>query len=201
MRHDDHPAPDLFPDLGERLGALVVNEPPRWWFHGLLAVPTVAALYLATTPTRDLGAAFLLLLVLGSFALCWFARLVLFTVCQWRLSAWFAVAPLCGFLCAAAFHYDVPLKARWAYAQGDFDRVVSDLTSADGDGQPDVPGRLGSYRVLGAERLGDGVRFRTSDGLWGPSGFAWFPDDPASEGSYSHLRGDWYLWTSDRAID
>ena len=126
------------------------------------------------------------------FALCWFGRLVAYGLGQGRVSAWFAVAPLAGLLVAGALGSNLPMEARWSLAQDDFDRAVRGLT--DGGPEPEVPGRIGGYRVVDTERVGEGVRFVTGEDFWGRDGFAWFPDGAPPGATYEHLRGGWDVW-------
>jgi hypothetical protein len=48
VRQDDYPLAEL--DLGPQLLRFLAERPPRWWFHGLLAVPTLGLLWAATQP-------------------------------------------------------------------------------------------------------------------------------------------------------
>lgn len=193
MRQDDYPLAEPFPDAGAKLAELVVGKPPRWWFHGLLALPTAGLLWAGTQPGGggDAGSGWLLLVLI--FALCWSVRLVAFAVCQFRVSAWFVLAPLAGLLVGVALDADVPMKARWSLAQDDFGGAVE--ASAPGGEGVRLPGRIGTYRVLAVERVSGGVRFTTSEDFWGRVGFAWFPDGAPSRGTYERLRGDWYVWS------
>jgi hypothetical protein len=123
-------------------------------------------------------------------------RLIAYALGQFRVSPWFAVAPLAGLLVAAALVSNLPMQARWSIAQDNFDRVVRALPPGEDGEFPAVPERVGTYRVVGAERVFGGVRFATGEDFFGADGFAWFPNRAPSRGAYEHLRGDWYVWSA-----
>lgn len=165
------------------------KTPPRRWFHGLLAVPVLLLLWSCTRP----GGGLVPWLLVSLFAPVWLVRLLVYAAYQRRLSPWFAVAPLAGALCLGVVAADLPLRARWAYAHGDFDRYVRELPPR---GEPlDPPGRLGGYALHDVWRNRGGVVFTTTADSLGAAGFAWFPEGPGRPGRYEHLSGPWYTWS------
>jgi hypothetical protein len=149
-------------------------------------------------------------LVAVGLAGCWLVRLVGHVWTRGTDRRHFLIAPAGGALLLALLLLDVPLQARWAFARGEFEKVVEQLPRVDagaaGDPAPlAVPKTIGGYEILSAERVAGGVIFRVTSGceLFDDAGFGWFPDGPDADAlnngsfenpSFSHLRGPWYSW-------
>lgn len=204
-------SPPFSPAPAGRLDRLLAT-PPRWWFHGVLAVVSG---FLLWASTQGFGGFLLLaavvLPVLAVAAVLWAARLVLFVRRRRAWSWWFAVAPAGALLVLGLFVADVPQRARWDASRPAFERVVAGLPpapAAGDDWQPvDVPARIGAYGVQAAYRVHDGGLVfydDTGSGLADDAGIAYLPagPDPSLENgsfeapSFEHLGGPWYAWTA-----
>lgn len=149
----------------------------------------LALLWSGTRP----GGGLIPFLLIILFVPVWLVRLLVYAAYQRRLSPWFAVAPLAGALCLGVLAADLPLRARWAYAQGEFDRYVRQLPPR-GEAL-EAPGRLGGYAVHDVHRIRHGVIFTTTADSFFRAGFAWFPEGPSRPERYDHLSGPWYTWS------
>lgn len=152
--------------------------------------------------------AFWLLLAAGA---CWVVFAVLWLADRRRrrpprVPVWSLVAAAVLVVSATVLAVaDVPLRLRWAVSEGAFDGAVQAAapTGTSQDGPIDVPGRLGAYRIAGAERVGTAVLFET-EGAAGffvrsgfahvPAGLASLPERTAGGASFDPLGDDWYAW-------
>lgn len=196
-----------------------IAAPPRWTFHGVVAVPTLWLLWTASDPR---GGGFLVWVAMGLallvaagvwcvLALAWvIARIRGSAVGSWR---WLVVAPVCGLLFVGLLRADVPLRARWLGSLPALDRIAAaDVAATDSTeiAPIEVPGLVGTYRVERASRVGDDTWVYVPIGLWdGPfllaAGFAHLPNGPSDDFlaggefyeriEYEHLGGDWYAWS------
>lgn len=175
-----------------------VRRPPRFLFHLLLVVPTVALLHAASSPGFHLISFMAGVMGLGFGGLVWVLRAAAcaFTPQRPRVQGspgWFLVAPVCGAVVLMALITGAPLQARWSMAQDDFTRALELAPSAAPDApgpgagavvEPvpfDVPDRIGTYSVEGASRVPVGVLFHVGGGNsigFGDGGFAHIPGGP-----------------------
>lgn len=181
----------------------------------VLLAPTLAGIGAWTWSESLPGGGFWLLI--GGFWLlvlagtCWLVFAALWAADRRRgrrsrVPAWSLVAAATlvagGAVLLAA---DVPLRVRWAVSEGAFDDAVQAAapTGTSPDGPIEVPGRLGAYRIVGAERLGTAVLIETPDaaGIFVRAGFIHVPDGLASlperitgGASFEPLGDDWYAW-------
>jgi hypothetical protein len=210
-------APTVIADGGGRLEA-ALTRPPGWLPHLVLVAVTLALLWGASAPS---GGSFLRWLVaralLVAGALAWAGWQI-----RWRAnrrigvargSGWlFVIAPVCGVLVLGALYRDLPLRARFGHARPSLERVVEGAPAATDRGRSAplaAPETIGTYRIQGATRIGDGT-FIDVAGPRGPfvvaSGFAHLPSGPdrsavsaiggAERVDYEHLEGDWYTWVA-----
>jgi hypothetical protein len=100
---------------------------------------------------------------------------------------------------------DAPLRLRWAVSERSFDGVVEGASDpgASRDGSIEVPGRLGAYRIAGAEQVGSAILIEVPEaaGIFVRAGFVHVPDGLASlpervtgGASFEPLGDDWYAW-------
>lgn len=191
------------------------RRPPRFLFHSALVPGAAILLWNASLPGfSPLYIAGIWLLGLG--AIVWSIRLVGRVMSSrkgyakqgLRGYAWFAVAPVAGLLVLALNYSNVPLRARWTIAKGDFVSVLrsAPLPTSRTEWEDFVaPARIGTYEISKAVRVGDGVIFFESTGnLLGVAGFAYLPTGPLPEldtgwfenPQYFALGGGWYAWTA-----
>lgn len=180
---------------------------PGWPFHLICALPATALLWGATSPGTTwwaLGG------IVGALVLAavWVVRLIAHGWVNGHDRRRFLIAPAGGVLVVALIAFDVPLQVRWAYAHDAFDDVVEALPAAESGKEhprPDLPERIGGYRVTWIDRVEGGVLFHSPApcGFIGDGGFGWFPHGPdpdALEDSgperpeFSRIRASWYTW-------
>jgi hypothetical protein len=192
----------------------LLRTPPGRWFHLALVPVTALLLYAASVPGYAFFTGYAAGALLLFAALMWAARTALYLRARRRGTAsgsarWLAVAPVAGLAVVALLGNDVPLRLRWSLARDDFARAARLAPPPAGDRGEwvrfAVPDRIGSYRITGASRVGDGVVFTERTGaLMNDAGFAYLPTGPFPEmanGSFETpdfyaLGGGWYGWTA-----
>jgi len=195
----------------ERGGALqrLFQDPPGIWFHAVVAAAWLPLLWAVSVPGFDLLGVLVGLAGVGVVAAAgavWVARIVPCLVLRSpgrRSLRWLVVAPVIVVVALAAVIADMPLRARWVVARPAFERAVAEAPAGS---DPEVPGRIGTYRIEFATRVGAGIVFYEAHGaLFDFAGFAYLPDGPTDEirlllhggevGDYRHLGGGWYAFT------
>lgn len=195
------------------------SPPPGPVFHLVLSLVALALLWASSTPTDG---PFLVWLVSGAIvlgaAVLWGIWLLRWAIERRRGAApaaargtgwWFVVAPVGTIVLAGLLVGDVALRARWATSRDDFARLAAAAPPATEPGATvafEVPARVGTYRVEGAERVGEAVVFHLTDGGDEPflldAGFVLAPDGPedvieacCEELRVEDLGGGWYAYT------
>lgn len=189
------------------------RRPPGVVFHLALVLPAVAFLYSVSVPGFDFLIWIVAYCILGAAALIWFLRAGTYLWAVWHHRAtgsarWWLVAPVAGALVLALIWTDAPLRVRWALSRGDFQDAVAlapPATDPEGWVTFEVPNRLGSYRIIDANRVGDGVIFYERTGAFSnDAGFAYLPSGPFEEletgwfesPQFRSLGDGWYAWTA-----
>jgi hypothetical protein len=207
------PAAGWTEDSDDRPPTHVLDRPPGWLFHLALVPAALWLLHAFSFPGFDFLGALLAVGLLGLAALAWALRVATYLWARRKGAAegswrWLVIAPLGGLLVIGMAWARLPLRARWELAKADFERAARQappVTDADEWVAFDVPGRIGSYRVIQSYRVGDAVIFYDSKGsLFDDAGFAYLPSGPFDELSTGWLDapqfwslGDgWYTWTA-----
>lgn len=178
-------------------------SPPRWWFHGALAIATLVMLWSQSTPGFDIRWAFAGLVMWFVLGVIWLVRLILCLVGGGRPRWWLLVAPAMAVAMIVMIVADLPLKARFELSRADFDTAVAalptDVRSNTG------PGRIGSYEITSWRRTADGLILNEGNGdFMDDAGFAYLPEGPTPDLANSGFEnpqfvalGDgWYAWTA-----
>lgn len=192
------------------------DRPPGWIFHVVLALALLWSLFSASAPGGLLRSGVLSgLLVLG-LVVAWIARLAGYLVARRGDRAegspwWLAVAPAMLVLTVVLTVADVPLRARFALARGDFDDRMEEVRSDEvADQRPvELAASYGTYDVTYVDQVGAdqaAVRFFTSRGGFDQeTGFVHVEGDVdevdlslASDPELVSLGGGWYAFTADR---
>lgn len=117
---------------------------------------------------------------------------------------WF---PLVVALTVGLIGSGAPWHARWAYAEPRFASAIAALPDSNGYiGESAAPREVAGYTIWMVERHDDIVLFWVNDlYLFGSGGFGHFPGGPNETELYdlrlldtptfTHLEGDWYLFT------
>jgi hypothetical protein len=203
---DDLPIPQLT--------ASIWSCPPGLFFHIVVAIPSVALLYVMSFPGAPFLGDVLAGLALLVAASVWAFRALTYFVSRRRSkahgnAAWFSVAPLGGVVVLTLLWTSLPLRLRWAASQSAFDNIVEDLQPLPSRNEIvrlSVGDRVGLYRIRHAYQKGDAVIFYevTGSGFLNDAGFAYLPSGPFAELSsasfegprFRHLGGAWYSWTA-----
>jgi hypothetical protein len=190
------------PAVGSAL--TLAYRPPRWLFHGLLALATLPVLWATSLPGSSTGWLLLSFVTWTAFGVTWLVRLILYMTHRRRLSWWFVVAPLMFVTLVWVVVADLPLKVRWAASQTAFDTAVAELPPGQEVGTE--PQTIGSFRISYWERVPQGVLFYESHGsfMFNDAGFAYLPDGPSDamesgtleSPEFRSLGGPWYAWTA-----
>lgn len=203
------------PDAGEIVAG---GRPPhgtdglRTTYLLLLAGLLVLVLWAFSTPLPSVFLGLVTMVALVAWGVIWAIGAVVTVVRlarrrrvrRWR---WLVVASVLVTVTAVLVATDVPLHARWGMSRGAFEDAAA---QAD----PDLPrsrtrdlgvdGRLGLYDVWSVEQTGEAVVFAVDGGgLFQESGFAHLPEGPFPElerafesMTFTHLGGDWYVWSA-----
>ena len=192
---------------------VLLEQPPRLVFHGVIAASAVGVLYAFSVP----GISFFLELLAGwtliLASVVWLLRAVFFWLARRRHRAvgslkWLLIAPVGGLLVVALLWWEVPLRLRWALSQASFEKVVAEAPSGGsrGDWRPiEADGRIGLYRVVSTHRVGEAIIFYEASGAFtDDAGFAYLPQGPFPElntgwfesPNFRHLSGPWYAWVA-----
>ncbi len=188
----------------------LTHEPPRWVFHGVMAVAMAGFLYAVSFP----GIAFFLAggttLVLLAVAILWLVKVLGYWSGRRRGEEGshglrLLVAPLCGAILVISVWMDAPLRTRWAVSRTAFENLVKEVDSGRG-GTERVPyGRIGLYQISHIDPVEGGILFYEETGnLFDDAGFAYLPQGPSpslANGSFENpqwraLGNDWYAWTA-----
>lgn len=160
-------------------------------------------MWASSVPTSDFDLA--TYSVLAGLAVCaaWLVRTLSALMTTKRFSPWMAVVPAVVVFCLGVNAAEVPLRARFALAENDFDRVVTAVTAdprtADTTGR-----RIGSYAVTSVAVHDGRVYFTVAgSGFLRQGGFAYLPSgppglsDPVGESvTVTALTGPWYVFSS-----
>lgn len=195
-------------DAQESLGGWW-RTPPTWLFHGVLVLLLGMLLWAGSTPGSNLAPiAFSLLAILIS-SVVWVVRLVGWATSRVRSHGlrWL-IAPALVAITTLLIVADLPLRARFELARGDFDAFVDDLEAqgrVDDWARVDAPSSIGGFKVLGAFQGGDVVIIYLPGSFPNHAGLAYLPDGPDdrlenydfANPSFNSLGGDWFWWTAD----
>lgn len=194
-------------------GLAVFRRAPEVAFHvALFLVFIIVAIAFSWPGTHFLILFVSIPLVLALVAV-WVVRLGTYTLALVRNRAegrarHFLIAPVAGVLLLVMLYAAVPLRVRWFFSKGDFERALELAPPPTRPGRSeafDVPSRIGSYQVTWARRQGDAVIFDDAEGSFlDDAGFAYLPTGPfpqLSTGSFENPRfrslgGHWYAWTA-----
>jgi hypothetical protein len=190
-----------------------LRRPPRLAFHAILVLAGAILLWSFSYPGVSYFTALAVFWVLLIAVVAWLARLVGTLIAggdaplALRLAP-FAVAPVGAMLVYGAIVVNIPLRVRWSMSRTAFERATHRAPGVVAKTEWvgfDVPERIGSYRILSAARVGDGIIFHEATGdLFDDAGFAYLPSGafPEMENGtfespqFEPLGDNWYAWTA-----
>lgn len=189
------------------------QRPPGAVFHLAMVPAALWLVYAHSFPGYEFFGAAMASAFLLAAAVVWALRVATFVWATHKAAAhgpwrWLLTAPLGGLAIVAIVSSGLPLQTRWRLAADDFERAARAApppTDVDEWVSFDVPARIGSYRVLQAVRVGNGVIFYDAEGaLFDDAGFAFLPSGPFAELNtgwfesprFQPLGEGWYTWTA-----
>lgn len=190
-----------------------LRRPPKFPLHITLTIAVALIVWGESVPGLVLIpylAGALLAFIVGVF---WLTRLVTTLVWQWResgrftlrLSVWYLAAPVLALTLALLIGTSAALRFRWEFSKSEFEEIAREVPPPPSSGSDlmDVPAKIGSYSIVYAVRIPQGVLFYDHNGsFFDDAGFAYLPSGPSPdmenetfEGPrYKSLGGDWYAW-------